>query len=234
MLELRAPRRRTGSARRLSPLFQRGHGHRLCRERRRGAALLRRAGDRFRSAGWAERGRSPARNDPSHDLRHERRGLSPRSPATRRSTTSSSRSRRRASRASSSPTASGDRGAQMAAFRSTFGARACQPRHRSLFCLEDESQDLARADPLAAHRLRRRRLDAQPARDLARARAGRDPPRLSARQPVGALRRPARAPGRSTSTRSRAARSRPATAPTMASGCCSGHQAGADGSCVGR
>ena len=40
------------------------------------------------------------------------------------------------------PTASGDPRAQMAAFRSTFGARACEPRQLSLFRLEAEPQDL--------------------------------------------------------------------------------------------
>ena len=40
------------------------------------------------------------------------------------------------------PTASGDPSAQMAAFRSTFGARACQPLQLSLFRLESEQQDL--------------------------------------------------------------------------------------------
>lgn len=40
------------------------------------------------------------------------------------------------------PTASGDPGAQMGAFRATFGARACQPRQLSLFRLEHEPDDL--------------------------------------------------------------------------------------------
>ena len=40
------------------------------------------------------------------------------------------------------PTASGDPNTQMAAFRATFGARACQPRQLSLFRLEDEPADL--------------------------------------------------------------------------------------------
>jgi peptidase E len=48
------------------------------------------------------------------------------------------------------PTASGDPNAQMAAFRSTFGARACQPRELSLFRLEHEHHDL-RALILAQH-----------------------------------------------------------------------------------
>lgn len=40
------------------------------------------------------------------------------------------------------PTASGDPRAQMAAFRSTFGARACQPQQLSLFRLEGSRHDL--------------------------------------------------------------------------------------------
>jgi peptidase E len=40
------------------------------------------------------------------------------------------------------PTASGDPNAQIAAFRSTFGGRACVPRHLSLFRLEREQDDL--------------------------------------------------------------------------------------------
>lgn len=48
------------------------------------------------------------------------------------------------------PTASGDPGAQMAAFRATFGARACQPRQLALFRLEHDEQDL-RALILAQH-----------------------------------------------------------------------------------
>jgi peptidase E len=48
------------------------------------------------------------------------------------------------------PTASGDPNAQIAAFRATFGARACQPRQLSLFRLEQEQHDL-RALILAQH-----------------------------------------------------------------------------------
>ncbi len=40
------------------------------------------------------------------------------------------------------PTASGDPGAQIAAFRATFGNRACRPEHLSLFRLEHEPADL--------------------------------------------------------------------------------------------
>lgn len=40
------------------------------------------------------------------------------------------------------PTASGDPNAQIAAFQSTFGDRACRPRHLSLFRLEQEPTDL--------------------------------------------------------------------------------------------
>lgn len=48
------------------------------------------------------------------------------------------------------PTASGDPSAQIAAFRSTFGARACQPQELSLFRLEHEQHDL-RALILSQH-----------------------------------------------------------------------------------
>ena len=40
------------------------------------------------------------------------------------------------------PTASGDPNAQIAAFRATFGDRACRPHHLSLFRLEHEPEDL--------------------------------------------------------------------------------------------
>ncbi|MGH2898729.1 MAG: Type 1 glutamine amidotransferase-like domain-containing protein [Solirubrobacteraceae bacterium] len=40
------------------------------------------------------------------------------------------------------PTASGDPNAQMAAFRATFGPRACEPRQLSLFRLEHDQHDL--------------------------------------------------------------------------------------------
>jgi peptidase E len=40
------------------------------------------------------------------------------------------------------PTASGDPNGQIAAFRSTFGARACHARHLSLFRLEQDPHDL--------------------------------------------------------------------------------------------
>jgi peptidase E len=40
------------------------------------------------------------------------------------------------------PTASGDPNGQIAAFRATFGARACRARHLSLFRLEQEPADL--------------------------------------------------------------------------------------------
>jgi peptidase E len=48
------------------------------------------------------------------------------------------------------PTASGDPNAQMAAFRSTFGARACDPKQLSLFRLEQDQHDL-RALILSQH-----------------------------------------------------------------------------------
>jgi dipeptidase E len=40
------------------------------------------------------------------------------------------------------PTASGDPNGQIGAFRSTFGERACRPRHLSLFRLEHDPHDL--------------------------------------------------------------------------------------------
>ncbi|MBA3747871.1 MAG: Type 1 glutamine amidotransferase-like domain-containing protein, partial [Solirubrobacterales bacterium] len=40
------------------------------------------------------------------------------------------------------PTASGDPNGQIAAFRSTFGDRACRPLHVSLFRLEQQPWDL--------------------------------------------------------------------------------------------
>jgi dipeptidase E len=50
--------------------------------------------------------------------------------------------RRREPRILFLPTASGDPGAQIAAFRATFGGGACRPRHLSLFRLEHEPEDL--------------------------------------------------------------------------------------------
>jgi peptidase E len=50
--------------------------------------------------------------------------------------------RRREPRILFLPTASGDPNAQIAAFRATFGAGACRPRHLSLFRLEHEPDDL--------------------------------------------------------------------------------------------
>jgi len=50
--------------------------------------------------------------------------------------------RRREPRILFLPTASGDPNAQIAAFRGTFGDRACRPRHLSLFRLEREQDDL--------------------------------------------------------------------------------------------
>jgi peptidase E len=50
--------------------------------------------------------------------------------------------RRREPRILFLPTASGDPNAQIAAFRSTFAGGSCQPRHLSLFRLEDEPEDL--------------------------------------------------------------------------------------------
>ena len=69
------------------------------------------------------------------------------------------------------PTASGDTTTQINAFHARFGGRACVPTHLSLFRLGD-LRALARGDrSRAGRRVCRRRLDAQPARDLARARA---------------------------------------------------------------
>jgi peptidase E len=50
--------------------------------------------------------------------------------------------RRREARILFLPTASGDPNAQIAAFRSAFGNRACVPHHLSLFRLEQEPADL--------------------------------------------------------------------------------------------
>jgi peptidase E len=50
--------------------------------------------------------------------------------------------RRREARILFLPTASGDPGAQIAAFRATFANRACRPEHLSLFRLEHEPADL--------------------------------------------------------------------------------------------
>ena len=75
------------------------------------------------------------------------------------------------------PTASGDGEAQIRQFHATFGARACEPMHISLFRLGSRPIPLRETLLDAGHHLRRRRLDARPARRLARARPGRDPAR---------------------------------------------------------
>ena len=102
---------------------------------------------------------------------------------TPRSTTTSARSRRRASRGSACcPTAGGDSEDQIRRFHAAFRDRSCEPTHISLFRLGDAPGAAARAPARAGHHLRRRRLDGQPARALARARARRDPARgLAAR-----------------------------------------------------
>ena len=69
------------------------------------------------------------------------------------------------------PTASGDTTPQINAFKARFTGRNCVAEHLSLFRLRETRRPL-RGDGLrAGHPLRRRRLDAQPARDLAGARA---------------------------------------------------------------
>ena len=69
------------------------------------------------------------------------------------------------------PTASGDTTAQINAFKARFADRSCVPEHLSLFRLRETTRPLQEIGPRAGHHLRRGRLDAQPARDLAGARA---------------------------------------------------------------
>ena len=104
------------------------------------------------------------------------------------------------------PTASGDGEAQIRQFHATFGARNCEPMHISLFRLGSRPIPLRETLLDAGHHLRRRRLDARPARRLARARAGRDPARGVGvgRDPRRALAR-ARCAGSSGASRSRSA-----------------------------
>ena len=59
------------------------------------------------------------------------------------------------------PTASGDGEAQIRQFHATFGARACEPMHISLFRLGSRPIPLRETLLDAARRLRRRRLDAR-------------------------------------------------------------------------
>ena len=68
------------------------------------------------------------------------------------------------------PTASGDTTAQINAFQARFADRCCGHEHLSLFRLREARRPLEQTRPRAGHHLRRRRLDAQPARDLAGAR----------------------------------------------------------------
>ena len=75
------------------------------------------------------------------------------------------------------PTASGDPREQIGRFHATFGDRAVRAAVLSLFRLATSTPAPARHRPVAGHRLRRRRLDAQPAGHLADARARRDPAR---------------------------------------------------------
>ena len=71
------------------------------------------------------------------------------------------------------PTASGDPAAQIAAFHDRFAGRACAPAHLSLFRLHGMRRPLREIVLEQDVDLHRRRLDAQPAGDLARARARR-------------------------------------------------------------
>ena len=86
------------------------------------------------------------------------------------------------------PTASGDPAAQIARFYAAYDRRECEPTVLSLFRLVDGPVPLPRDPARPGRRLRRRRLDAQPPGDLARACARRDPARG-----VGGRRRPRRA-----------------------------------------
>ena len=75
------------------------------------------------------------------------------------------------------PTAGGDSEDQIRRFHTAFGDQLCEPTHISLFRLGDAPGAAARAPARAGRDLRRRRLDDQPARAVARARARRDPAR---------------------------------------------------------
>ena len=107
------------------------------------------------------------------------------------------------------PTASGDGEAQIRQFHATFGSRACEPMHISLFRLGSRPIPLRETLLDAGRDLRRRRLDARAARRLARARPRRDPARVlgvgrRARRPVAR----ARCAGSSGASRARWARRR--------------------------
>ena len=75
------------------------------------------------------------------------------------------------------PTAGGDSEDQIRRFQAAFGDQLCEPTHVSLFRLGTQPRAAARAPARPGHHLRRRRLDDQPARAVARARARRDPAR---------------------------------------------------------
>ena len=108
------------------------------------------------------------------------------------------------------PTASGDGEAQIRQFHATFGARACEPMHISLFRLGSPPDPAARDAARAGHRLRRRRLDARPARRLARARPGQDPARvLGGRRRCSPASPRARCAGSSGASRRRSGAPRP-------------------------
>ena len=159
----RLPRRRAWTARWSRRRWRREY---LGAARRRGAGacrLSRRAprggARRRRSSRWAAAG-----------SRWSRR--------TRRSTTTCSRSRpAREPRICLLPTAGGDSEDQIRRFHAAFGDQLCEPTHVSLFRLGHAPGAAARAPAGAGRHLRRRRLDGQPARALARARARRDPAR---------------------------------------------------------
>ena len=80
------------------------------------------------------------------------------------------------------PTAGGDSEHQIRRFYETFGDRLCEPSHVSLFRLGRKPVPLREHLLGAGRDLRRRRLDGQPAGDLARPGARRDPARRLARR----------------------------------------------------
>ena len=75
------------------------------------------------------------------------------------------------------PTAGGDSEDQIRRFHTAFDDQLCEPTHISLFRLGLAPGAAARPPARAGRDLRRRRLDDQPARAVARARARRDPAR---------------------------------------------------------
>ena len=126
-----------------------------------------------------------------HDPRDGRRRLHRASPATPRSTSSSSSSPAGAGAAdpaSCRPRSGDPQRADRAASTPPSATAPCEPDVLSLFRLARRRRAAARDRARAGRRLRRRRLDAQPAGDLARAR-----PRPRAARGVGARRRARRA-----------------------------------------